>query len=326
VEAPLTGGAAGARDRSLVFMVGGEPDPVARVAPLLDELGRATFHLGPVGTGTTMKLVNSLLAFACTWASLEALALAVAGGVDVRRAVEVVRTGGATNFFVDRAVDGIDQRGRPVDFALALAAKDAHLVSEVAAAHGVSGAVAAALVEVLDDVVGRGLGDRDWSDLVLAAEQRSGVTLSMAPGREGRVGRVPIEEGYFTVPSDPDERPRLLGSRCTACGEVFFPRRLVCARCLHEGCDDVELGPTGRLWTWTYVRVPLFAKKDGSVSAYGVGQVDLPEGPRVQAILLGGPDDFAIGMEVELDVEVLRTDGDGNDVVIHRFRPTAVGP
>src|SRR4029450_10078080 len=77
----------------------------------LDELGRATFHLGPVGTGTTMKLVNSLLAFACTWASLEALALAVAGGVDVRRAVEVVRTGGATNFFVDRAGEGIDQRG-----------------------------------------------------------------------------------------------------------------------------------------------------------------------------------------------------------------------
>lgn len=137
------------------------------------------------------------------------------------------------------------------------------------------------------------------------------------------MARVPIEEGYFTIPAHPDERPCLLGSRCPSCGEHFFPRRLVCARCLHEGCDEVELSPTGRLWTWTYVHVPLFAKKDRSVDAYGVGQVDLPEGPRVQAILLGGPDDFAIGMELELDLETLRTDKDGNDVVIYRFRPIA---
>ena len=139
--------------------------------------------------------------------------------------------------------------------------------------------------------------------------------------------RVAIEEGFFTIPEDPVERPRLLGSRCPACGEHFFPRRLVCARCLHEGCVDVELGPTGTLWTWTYVHVPLFAKKDGSVGAYGVGQVDLPEGPRVQAILVGGPDDFEIGMALELDLETLRVDDAGDEVVIFRFRPAgaAVG-
>ncbi len=135
------------------------------------------------------------------------------------------------------------------------------------------------------------------------------------------MARVPIEAGYFTVPEDPDESPRLLGSRCPACTEVFFPRRQVCARCLHDGCDDVELGPTGTLWTWTYVRVPLFAKKDATVSAYGVGQVDLPEGPRVQALLLGGPEDFHIGMEVVTDLEVLRTDDAGDEVVIMRFAP-----
>ena len=135
------------------------------------------------------------------------------------------------------------------------------------------------------------------------------------------MARVPIEEGYFTVPDDRDQTPRLLGSRCPSCGEHFFPRRHVCATCLYEGCDDVELGPRGRLWTWTYVHVPLFAKKDAKVSTYGVGQVDLPEGPRVQGILLGGRDDFEIGMELELDLETLQTDDDGNEVVIYRFRP-----
>lgn len=184
VEAPLTGGAIGAQNRSLVFMVGGEDEPVARVTPLLEQLGRATVHLGPVGTGTTMKLVNSLLAFTCTWASLEALSMAVAAGIDVRSAVEVVRTGGASNFFIDRAVEGINQRGKPVQFALELAAKDAHLIQQVADGHGVSAAVASAMVEVLDDIVRRGLGDHDWSDLVVAAEQRSGVELTIAPKEE----------------------------------------------------------------------------------------------------------------------------------------------
>jgi 3-hydroxyisobutyrate dehydrogenase-like beta-hydroxyacid dehydrogenase len=184
VEAPLTGGAIGAEQRALVWMVGADDDGYAAVEPILRTLGRATFHLGPVGTGTTMKLVNSLLAFTSTWASLEALSMAVAGGIDVRTAVEVVRTGGASNFFIDRAVEGINQRGKPAQFALGLAAKDAHLIEQVAAGSGTSSAVAAAMVAVMDDVVARGLGDHDWTDLVVAAEQRSGVELTIAPRSE----------------------------------------------------------------------------------------------------------------------------------------------
>jgi 3-hydroxyisobutyrate dehydrogenase-like beta-hydroxyacid dehydrogenase len=128
-----------------------------------------------------MKLVNSLLAFTCTWASLEGLTLAAAAGIDLRTAVDVVRTGGASNFFVDRAVEGIGERGRPTQFALALAAKDARLIEDVATATGVPAPVAAAVSAVLADAVERGLGDRDWSDLVVAAEARSGVPLELRP-------------------------------------------------------------------------------------------------------------------------------------------------
>lgn len=135
------------------------------------------------------------------------------------------------------------------------------------------------------------------------------------------MARVPIEEGFFRIPDDPGEPPRLLGSRCPSCGEVFFPRRMVCAKCLHEGTDDVELSTRGTLWTWTYSHVPMFGKVDASVPGYGVGQIDLPEGPRVQSILLGGPGDFEIGMEMEIDLEVLRENADGDEVVIYRFRP-----
>jgi 3-hydroxyisobutyrate dehydrogenase-like beta-hydroxyacid dehydrogenase len=128
-----------------------------------------------------MKLVNSLLAFTCTWASLEALSIAEASGIDLRDAVEVVRTGGASNFFIDRAVEGIGTRGRPTQFSLALAAKDAGLIEDLAAGHGVPAPVAAAIRSVLADAVDRGLGERDWSDLVVAAEARSGLPLALRP-------------------------------------------------------------------------------------------------------------------------------------------------
>jgi 3-hydroxyisobutyrate dehydrogenase-like beta-hydroxyacid dehydrogenase len=181
VEAPLTGGAIGAQNAALVFMVAGDDDAVARCEPLLADLGRATFRMGPVGTGTAMKLVNSLLAFTCTLASLEALSIATAAGIDLRTAVEVIRTGGASNFFIDRAVEGIAVRGKDPQFALGLAAKDAGLIEEVAAAHGIPAPVAAAVAEVLGDAVARGMGEQDWTELPTLAEARANVTFELRP-------------------------------------------------------------------------------------------------------------------------------------------------
>lgn len=133
--------------------------------------------------------------------------------------------------------------------------------------------------------------------------------------------RVPIEPGFFRIPDNRDALPVLLGSRCPACEEVFYPRRVVCARCLHEGCDDLDLSPRGRIWTWTWCHVPMFGKVDADVAGYGVAQIDLPEGPRVQAILMGDADQFAIGDEVEIGLETLRENDDGDEVVIYRYRP-----
>ncbi len=127
----------GPQNRMLVFMVGGDDEPVARVLPVLEPLGRATFHLGALGLGNTMKLVNSLVAFTATWVSLEGLSMAAKAGIPVQQAVDVLRTGGAGNFYLDRMVEGIDHRDRPTQFALELAAKDAGLIVETGAALGV---------------------------------------------------------------------------------------------------------------------------------------------------------------------------------------------
>ena len=72
--------------------------------------GRAFVHLGPLGLGNTMKLVNSLIAFTTTWVSLEGLSLAAKSGIPVQQAVEVLRTNGVANFYLDRMVENIDTR------------------------------------------------------------------------------------------------------------------------------------------------------------------------------------------------------------------------
>lgn len=183
VEAPLTGGAPGAQARMLVFMVGGDAAAVARVRPLLDRLGRAVFHVGPLGSGNVAKLVNSLMAFSATWFSLEGLAVAAKAGIDVRTMIDVIRAGGAGNIFTDRIVEGINERGRPTQFALALAAKDAALLLEVAREHGVPTPAAAQVAQALVAAVGAGLGERDFTDLVELMERMAGIELRIAPPR-----------------------------------------------------------------------------------------------------------------------------------------------
>ncbi len=134
--------------------------------------------------------------------------------------------------------------------------------------------------------------------------------------------RVPLKAGYFTVPDDPAAPPRLLGSRCEDCGECFFPRRHICARaaCLSQRLTDIEMGPRGTLYSYTFVHFPLFGSTKVEHIGYGVGQVDLPEGPRVQLPLAGAQEDYRVGMTLEAELEPMREDGE-REVVIVRFRP-----
>jgi 3-hydroxyisobutyrate dehydrogenase len=183
LECPLTGGAPGAQARMLVFMVGGEPVVYERVRPLLAKLGRASFHVGGLGLGNVAKLVNSLIAFQATWGSLEVLAVACKVGIGLRTMIDIVRAGGAGNVFTERMVEGIDQRHRPTQFALALAAKDAGLFVDVARQAGVPVPVSAQIAQTLVAAVAAGLGERDFMELVELAERSAGVELTLGPPR-----------------------------------------------------------------------------------------------------------------------------------------------
>ena len=136
------------------------------------------------------------------------------------------------------------------------------------------------------------------------------------------MARVPIRPGYFTIPEDPSSPPRLLGTRCRSCREHFFPRRAVCAQCLSQDTEDCELSSEGTLYSFTFVPFPLFGSTNMEhFGGYGVGQVDLPEGPRIQAPLAGQQEEFRVGQRLRLELEKLREDDQGRDVMIIRFRP-----
>jgi len=182
VEAPLTGGVPGARGRTLVFMVGcDDTGAFARVEPLLASLGRATIRMGPLGSGNIGKLANSLHAFASMWVTLESLALASRSGVDLRTLVDMLRVAGGATPYLNSRVDDIARRGRPAEFSLEMAAKDAGLMVEAGRDVGAPMPLASTLHDLLVYAKAQGLGSHDINDLVEVVERLAGVALALGP-------------------------------------------------------------------------------------------------------------------------------------------------
>jgi len=133
---------------------------------------------------------------------------------------------------------------------------------------------------------------------------------------------IPVREGLWTTPASPDEKPQLIGSECSACGEVFFPKREkgVCIRCGHRGLKDVKLDRQGKIHSFSVIMqqpTNYFLGK----APYAYGWINLPN-VRVQALFTGGDfNKLHIGMPVELVIEELGVDGEGNKVLAHKFRP-----
>lgn len=135
--------------------------------------------------------------------------------------------------------------------------------------------------------------------------------------------RVPVVDGAF---SETPEGPRLLGSRCLSCKTVYFPKTPLCRNpaCDERQVEDHFLSPRGRLWSYTvqYYKPPPPAQFDDPFVPYGVGLIDLPEGIRVLSMMSAGqPENLKIGAEVELVLEALYHNEDGDEVVTWKFRP-----
>ena len=133
--------------------------------------------------------------------------------------------------------------------------------------------------------------------------------------------RLAIEPGILSIPDDPAEPPRLLGSRCEGCGSIFHPPRRVCPKCYGHALQEIALEGAGTVYACTCVHAKLRPGQRAE-SLYWVVQVDLDAGPRVQGILSPDFDEPEIGMRVGIALETLRVDNDGNEILVHQFRRT----
>jgi 3-hydroxyisobutyrate dehydrogenase len=92
VDAPVSGGVRGALDGTLTIMVGGGEAAAERCRPLLEALGRSVVHAGPTGAGHALKALNNLLSASHLLASVEAVKIGRAFGLDPRLMVETINT------------------------------------------------------------------------------------------------------------------------------------------------------------------------------------------------------------------------------------------
>ena len=110
VDAPVSGGTGRAQSGELSVIVGGDKDVVAKCEDLFKAMGNRTFHVGPLGNGLAMKLVNNMLVQVNTVAVAEALVLGVKAGLDPQTIYDVVRVSTGTSFAFETRVPRILQR------------------------------------------------------------------------------------------------------------------------------------------------------------------------------------------------------------------------
>lgn len=130
-----------------------------------------------------------------------------------------------------------------------------------------------------------------------------------------------IKEGLIRFPQQPSEQPHLIGSRCRQCGYVAFPKKEICPACVKEGLmEEIALSRRGKLNTFTLTMVA----PPGFQAPYIQGYVDLPEGCTIFTLITGcepREDALQIGQEVELVVEPVRVDEEGNQLIGYKFKP-----
>jgi 3-hydroxyisobutyrate dehydrogenase len=178
LDAPVSGGTVGAQRGQLTVMVGGDPDVIERVGPVLDAVAARVVHVGPVGAGMAVKAVNNALLAASLWAATEGLAALQAAGVDASRALEVINASSGRSFASEVLVaERVVTRSFPRTFALALLAKDVGLAREVLAEHGVDGRVLALVAELTAEASQLLGPDADHVELVRTIEAAVGVEL-----------------------------------------------------------------------------------------------------------------------------------------------------
>ena len=164
LDAPVSGSVALAESGKLTLVVGGDAADLERARPVLQAVGATIFHLGPLGAGAAMKLAVNTVIFGLNEALAEGLVLAERAGIARKAAYDVLVASAAGAPYVGyKQAAFLDPDGTPVAFSAELAAKDLRLIADLADDVGQQMPQAITNLAVIEAVIARGGGDRDFS-------------------------------------------------------------------------------------------------------------------------------------------------------------------
>jgi 3-hydroxyisobutyrate dehydrogenase-like beta-hydroxyacid dehydrogenase len=177
VDAPVTGSAPRAEAGTLTIMTGGEAAHVERARPLFEVMGETVLHVGALGQGEMIKLINNAVAAIHCTALAQALVVGRATGVDLEALVAVMRAGAGRSAMLDvKAAPMLARDFEPL-FKLEHMLKDVRLCLEEGQRAGVPFPAAAEVRELLIAGVGRGLGEQDFAAVLEVVEGLAGKRL-----------------------------------------------------------------------------------------------------------------------------------------------------
>jgi 3-hydroxyisobutyrate dehydrogenase len=185
LDAPVSGGPAGAKSRKLAIWVGGDPAVFEQHRAVLDAIGDQVIYVGAIGAGCVTKLVHNCAGYTIQAALAEVFSLGVKAGVEPLALWQSVRQGavGRSGTF-DRLLNQfLAGTFDPPTFALRLAHKDMTLATELARELHVPMRAAGLALDELTEAMNRGWSARDSRVAMLLQEERAGVEIKVDPER-----------------------------------------------------------------------------------------------------------------------------------------------
>jgi 2-hydroxy-3-oxopropionate reductase len=176
LDAPVSGGEPGAINAALSIMVGGSAADFAAAKPVLDAVGKTIVHVGPSGSGQTVKAANQLIVAGNIELLAEAIVFLEAYGVDTDAAVKVLGGGLAGSAVLNQKAQKMLDRDFGPGFRIDLHHKDLGIVTAAAREAGVVAPLGALVAQLMASARANGDGGLDHSGLFRGVERLSGRT------------------------------------------------------------------------------------------------------------------------------------------------------
>jgi 3-hydroxyisobutyrate dehydrogenase len=185
LDAPVSGGPAGAASRKLAIWVGGDENAFNQHKAVLDAIGDKAAYIGPIGSATVAKQVHNMSGYAIVCALAETFTMGVKAGVEPLALWQAVRQGATGRRFTFDAL--IDQflpgKYDPPAFALKLAHKDVSLANALGRELGMPMRICNLALAEMTEALARGWGGRDSRAVMLLQQERAGVEIAVDPER-----------------------------------------------------------------------------------------------------------------------------------------------